>query len=100
MKLHLIFVGKTREAYLRQGVEDFLARLRRYVPVDVAVVRAEPLSGKIQMLIQGVSAAAGTLFPVVGACNLDQVGPGVASPAFWGVWPPVCTLGALRLVHG
>ena len=43
MKIHLIFVGKTREAYLREGIEDYLARLRHYVPVRVTVVRAEPL---------------------------------------------------------
>jgi 23S rRNA (pseudouridine1915-N3)-methyltransferase len=43
VKIHLIFVGKTREAYLREGIEDYLARLRRYVPVKVTVVRAEPL---------------------------------------------------------
>ena len=44
MKLHLIFVGKTREPYLRDGIEDFLKRLRRYVPVEVKVVRAERLT--------------------------------------------------------
>jgi len=43
VKIHLIFVGKTREAYLREGIEDYLARLRHYVPVRVTVVRAEPL---------------------------------------------------------
>jgi 23S rRNA (pseudouridine1915-N3)-methyltransferase len=44
MKLRLIFVGKTREAYLREGIQDFLGRLRRYVPVTVTVVRAERLT--------------------------------------------------------
>ncbi len=43
MKLDLIFVGKTREPYLREGVEDFLGRLRRYVPVEVTIVRGERL---------------------------------------------------------
>ncbi|HYR01734.1 MAG TPA: 23S rRNA (pseudouridine(1915)-N(3))-methyltransferase RlmH [Syntrophobacteria bacterium] len=43
MKIHLIFVGKIREAYLREGIEDYLARLRHYVPVKVTVVRAEPV---------------------------------------------------------
>jgi 23S rRNA (pseudouridine1915-N3)-methyltransferase len=43
VKIHLIFVGKTREAYLREGTEVYLARLRHYVPVRVTVVRAEPL---------------------------------------------------------
>ena len=34
MKIQLVFVGKIREPYLREGVEDFLARLRRYLPVE------------------------------------------------------------------
>ena len=41
MKVHLVFVGKTRESYLREGIDDFLKRLRRYVAVGVTVVRAE-----------------------------------------------------------
>ena len=44
MKLHVVFVGKTREPYLKEGIEDFLRRLRRYVSVDVRVVRAERLT--------------------------------------------------------
>jgi 23S rRNA (pseudouridine1915-N3)-methyltransferase len=43
VKIHLIFVGKTREAYLREGIENYLTRLRHYVPVRVTVLRAEPL---------------------------------------------------------
>jgi 23S rRNA (pseudouridine1915-N3)-methyltransferase len=46
VKLHLIFVGKTRDTCLREGIEDYLGRLRRYVPVKVTIVRAEPLLGK------------------------------------------------------
>ena len=48
MKIQLIFVGKTREPYLRQGVEDFLARLRRYLPVEVKTVRSERLTRESQ----------------------------------------------------
>jgi len=44
MKIQLIFVGKTREPYLREGIEDFLTRLRRYLPVEVKIVRAERLT--------------------------------------------------------
>ena len=46
MKVDIIFVGKTREPYLREGIEDFLARLRRYVPVAVKIVRAERLKNE------------------------------------------------------
>jgi 23S rRNA (pseudouridine1915-N3)-methyltransferase len=44
MKIHLILVGKTREAYLKEGVEDFLSRLRRYVQVEVKTVSSERLT--------------------------------------------------------
>lgn len=48
MKIHLIFVGKTRELYLRDGIDDFLERLRRYVQVEVRIVRSERLKRKNQ----------------------------------------------------
>jgi 23S rRNA (pseudouridine1915-N3)-methyltransferase len=48
MKIHLIFVGKTRELYLREGIEDFLGRLRRYVQVEVKTVRSGRFTRKNQ----------------------------------------------------
>jgi 23S rRNA (pseudouridine1915-N3)-methyltransferase len=48
MKIQLVFVGKIREPYLREGVEDFLARLRRYLPVEVKIVRSERLTREDQ----------------------------------------------------
>ncbi len=48
MKINFIFVGKTREPYLREGIEDFLGRLRRYIPVEVKIVRAERLTRQDQ----------------------------------------------------
>ena len=48
MKIQLIFVGKTREPYLREGVEDFLGRLRRYLPVEVRTIRSERLTRENQ----------------------------------------------------
>jgi 23S rRNA (pseudouridine1915-N3)-methyltransferase len=44
MKIYLVFVGKTRELYLREGIEDFLGRLRRYVQVEVKTVPSERLT--------------------------------------------------------
>ena len=48
MKIHLVFVGKTRALYLREGIEDFLGRLRRYVQVEVKTVRSERLTRESQ----------------------------------------------------
>ncbi|HRY32926.1 MAG TPA: 23S rRNA (pseudouridine(1915)-N(3))-methyltransferase RlmH [Bacteroidales bacterium] len=35
MKLHLIFTGKTEEAYLKEGLAMYLRRLQHYIPVEV-----------------------------------------------------------------
>ena len=48
MKIYFVFVGKTRELYLREGIEDFLKRLRRYVQVEVKTVRSERLTRESQ----------------------------------------------------
>jgi 23S rRNA (pseudouridine1915-N3)-methyltransferase len=48
MKIYLVFVGKTRELYLREGIENFLGRLRRYVQVEVKTVRSERLTRESQ----------------------------------------------------
>ncbi len=34
MKLHLIFTGKTEEAYLKEGLALYLRRLQHYIPVE------------------------------------------------------------------
>ncbi|OGQ97221.1 MAG: hypothetical protein A2521_15680 [Deltaproteobacteria bacterium RIFOXYD12_FULL_57_12] len=39
MKLELLFLGKTREAYLEAGINDFAKRLGRYVPAEIRVLR-------------------------------------------------------------
>jgi len=35
MKVTIVFTGKTREKYLREGVDEYLNRLRRYIPLSV-----------------------------------------------------------------
>lgn len=39
MKFLLPFLGKTKESYLDQGIRDYAERLRRYVPVDIKVLK-------------------------------------------------------------
>ena len=46
MKLRIVWVGKTRNAPLAQLVEDYLIRLRRFVPVDVTEVRDPKLGNE------------------------------------------------------
>lgn len=38
MKLLLMAVGKTTQPIIRKGVDDYLARLRHYLPIDVEII--------------------------------------------------------------
>lgn len=39
MKILLPFIGKTKESYLEQGIRDYTERLRRYLPVEIKVLK-------------------------------------------------------------
>ena len=39
MKLFLPFLGKTKESCLEQGIRDYAERLRRYLPLDIKVLK-------------------------------------------------------------
>jgi 23S rRNA (pseudouridine1915-N3)-methyltransferase len=39
VKILLPFIGKTKESYLEQGIRDYAERLRRYLPVEIKVLK-------------------------------------------------------------
>ncbi len=39
MKFKLLFLGKTRENYLDKGIRDYAERLRRYVPLEIKILK-------------------------------------------------------------
>lgn len=41
MKISLPFLGKTKERYLDQAIEDYAGRLRRYVPLEMKVLKCK-----------------------------------------------------------
>jgi 23S rRNA (pseudouridine1915-N3)-methyltransferase len=89
VKIHLIFVGKTREAYLREGIEDYLARLRHYVPVRVTVVRAEPLRREAmdqEVIDKESERAEAQVDPGGHLVVLDRLGKQMASEEFARWW--------------
>ncbi|MGB0089260.1 MAG: 23S rRNA (pseudouridine(1915)-N(3))-methyltransferase RlmH, partial [Planifilum fulgidum] len=47
MQLEILAVGKLKERYLKQGVEEYLKRLRPYARVNVVVVPEEKPSGSL-----------------------------------------------------
>jgi 23S rRNA (pseudouridine1915-N3)-methyltransferase len=41
MKFVLLFLGKTREDYLDRGISDYADRLRRYVPIEIKLLKSK-----------------------------------------------------------
>ncbi len=46
MKIELLLLGKTKEAYLQQGVDDFANRLASYNAVELIEIRPRKQGGK------------------------------------------------------
>jgi len=47
MKITLILTGKTKAGYLQEGVDDYLKRIRRYVPLSVEIIPDLKVSKKM-----------------------------------------------------
>jgi 23S rRNA (pseudouridine1915-N3)-methyltransferase len=100
VKVHLIFVGKTREAYLREGIEDYLARLRHYVAVRVTVVRAEPLLREAmeeEVVGKESERAEAQVDPGGHLVVLDRLGKQMASEEFARWWAQMEAAGCREL---
>lgn len=41
MKIRVLWVGKSQEEWLRRGVDEYAARIRRYVPMEIGEVKEE-----------------------------------------------------------
>ncbi len=41
MRLKLLWVGKTQEAWVRAGIEEYAGRIRRYAPLEIQEAREE-----------------------------------------------------------
>ncbi len=41
MKITLPFLGKTKEKYLDQAIQDYAGRLRRYLPLEIKVLKSK-----------------------------------------------------------
>ena len=46
MKIKLIVVGKTKERYLQTGEQEFITRIKRYIDLELVVVKEEKLINK------------------------------------------------------
>jgi len=50
VRIRLIAVGKIRERYVAQAVDDFAMRLRRYAPLEIVEVPASPGSDPLRAM--------------------------------------------------
>ena len=41
MRLEILFLGKTREAYLAAGIDDYTRRLSHYINIEIIIVKEE-----------------------------------------------------------
>ncbi len=48
MQLNLVFVDKTADAYLRDGIDIYAKRLKHYCRLEVTVLPSPPAWGKLQ----------------------------------------------------
>jgi len=46
MKLRLVCVGRMSASYLREGADDYLSRVQRYLPLEVIELKEEKTGGK------------------------------------------------------
>jgi 23S rRNA (pseudouridine1915-N3)-methyltransferase len=55
MKIELIVLGKTNEAYLATGIDDFKKRLQRYCEVTIKVVKEKrgKIADKVRIATEG-----------------------------------------------
>ncbi len=99
MKIRIIWVGKTRQDWVRRGVEEYADRVKRYAPIEFAEAREEkgaeaeagrlrecerlkkllPKQGKVVLLDEKGSALTSPDFASLIAANRDS---GVSELAF------------------
>lgn len=52
MKLEFLFVGKTSEKYLEEGIKIYLKRLNHYLPAAISVVPSSSVSGSKDVFVK------------------------------------------------
>ncbi|WP_305044420.1 23S rRNA (pseudouridine(1915)-N(3))-methyltransferase RlmH [Geoalkalibacter sp.] len=86
MKIRLLCVGRMSDAALRSGVEDFTARIRRYLPLEVIELKEEKVGGRRPEAARIRELEAERLLAKIGAAAfvvaLDETGRRMTSEGF------------------
>lgn len=82
MKLRLVWVGKTQEAWVKAGIEEYAGRVKRYTPFEISEVKDEK-GGLPEQMRQRESERIEKLLSKNGRLILlDELGEQFTSPAF------------------
>lgn len=57
MRFELLFLGKTKEAYLATGIAEYGKRLVHYVPTDIIILKERAAKGEPDNIVQDKSSA-------------------------------------------
>jgi 23S rRNA (pseudouridine1915-N3)-methyltransferase len=85
MKITLILIGKTEEAYLNEGFDIYHNRLKHYVPFEVKLIPAIKNTKNMTVAQQKLAEAAllqKVISPTDYVVLLDETGKQFTSPAF------------------
>jgi 23S rRNA (pseudouridine1915-N3)-methyltransferase len=52
MRAKILFLGKTKEKYLAAGIADYLKRLKRYVQVEIKIIKEKNRRGSEKLQIK------------------------------------------------
>lgn len=82
MKLRLLWVGRTQEAWVKAGIEEYAGRVKRYAPFEIIEVKDEK-GGLPEQMRQRESERIEKQLPKNGRLILlDETGEQFTSPAF------------------
>lgn len=82
MKLRVLWTGKTREEWVRTGIDEYAGRIRRYLPLELAEAREEK-GGDPELMRRMESERLSKLIPQASRLVLmDERGDEMTSPQF------------------
>ncbi len=80
MKLKVLWVGKTRDPWVREAVEEYAGRIRRYIPLDLIDVRDEKGAEAEEMRRRECERLEKLIPPQATLVLLDETGEQLTSP--------------------
>lgn len=80
MKLRVLWVGKSRETWLKEALSDYAGRIRRYIPLELGEVRDEKGAAAEEMRRRECERLDKQIPPNATLVLLDELGEQVDSP--------------------